>query len=445
MDNTLSYFDDVPIAAASLGQVHKAILKDTNETVVIKIQRSKLRELYDKDLKLMKYIATNADKTVAYVNKLNAKKKNKNYNGNADADDYTGMNQNYTEIFVDAETILYREINYTMEALNTIQFANDFGIGYGGLPLESNNEQSSSSNDDKVVLEGASSWIRVPYIYKKYSTEKVLVMEYVPSIKINDFETLREKYDITNDQLEYVSVCLARSYLRQFCNNLFFSTDPHPGNLGIEFIQQENDKTLKPRLVFYDFGQACYLDKEQGEGILNVIEGIIDRDAKSCVDAFIKMGVLLPDADLDIVQRKVQNNFDTGYIKVKNKRINKKKNQNQVPFPKNDQMNDSNETEEQVKDSEVMKYFTLPAEYAFVARAITQMDGVGKGLDPDFDFISACAPYIVEIKGTDVYVKDSIRKKLIMPVLDMQSNIFKSLGFSSIDAMNTTKTISSVS
>ena len=202
---------------------------------------------------------------------------------------------------------------------------------------------------------------------------------------------------------------------------------------------------MKPRLVFYDFGQACYLDKEQGEGILNVIEGIIDRDAKSCVDAFIKMGVLLPDADLDIVQRKVQNNFDTGYIKVKNKRINKKKNQNQVPLPKNDQMNGSNETEEQVKDSEVMKYFTLPAEYAFVARAITQMDGVGKGLDPDFDFISACAPYIVEIKGTDVYVKDSIRKKLIMPVLDMQSNIFKSLGFSSIDAMNATKTISSVS
>ena len=180
MDNTLSYFDNVPIAAASLGQVHKAILKDTNETVVIKIQRSKLRELYDKDLKLMKYIATNADKTVAFINKLNAKKKNKNNNGNADADDYTGMNQNYTEIFVDAETILYREINYTMEALNTIQFANDFGIGYGGLPLESNNEQSSSSssNDDKVVLDGASSWIRVPYIYKKYSTEKVLVMEY---------------------------------------------------------------------------------------------------------------------------------------------------------------------------------------------------------------------------------------------------------------------------
>lgn len=63
-------------------------------------------------------------------------------------------------------------------------------------------------------------------------------------------------------------------------------------------------------------------------------------------------------------------------------------------------------------DSQVMSYFTLPAEYAFVARAISQMDGVGKSLDPDFDFISNAAPYIVEIKGTDVYLKDEASKLL---------------------------------
>ncbi len=57
-----------------------------------------------------------------------------------------------------------------------------------------------------------------------------------------------------------------------------------------------------------------------------------------------------------------------------------------------------------------MSYFTLPAEYAFVARAISQMDGVGKSLDPDFDFISSAAPYIVEIKGTDLYLKDEVFK-----------------------------------
>jgi predicted unusual protein kinase regulating ubiquinone biosynthesis (AarF/ABC1/UbiB family) len=57
-----------------------------------------------------------------------------------------------------------------------------------------------------------------------------------------------------------------------------------------------------------------------------------------------------------------------------------------------------------------MSFFSLPAEYAFVARAMTQMDGVGKGLDPDFDFISNAAPYIVEIKGADKYLKEEITK-----------------------------------
>lgn len=57
-----------------------------------------------------------------------------------------------------------------------------------------------------------------------------------------------------------------------------------------------------------------------------------------------------------------------------------------------------------------MSYFTLPAEYAFVARAISQMDGVGKSLDPEFDFISSAAPFIVEIKGTDLYLKDEVAK-----------------------------------
>ena len=384
--NTLSYFDDVPLAAASLGQVHKAVLRDTNESVAIKIQRSKLRELYDKDLKLMKLIATTADTIVSAVSKKD--------------EDSSSIKQNYTEIFLDAETILYREINYTMEAENTIQFANDFGIGYGGASIDTDG------------LPSAASWLRVPYIHKEYSTEKVLVMEYVPSIKINNQTELVEKYNLTDSQLEYISTCLARSYLRQFCHNHFFSTDPHHGNLGIEFMEDN-----QPRLVFYDFGQACQLSEEQGDGILKVIEGIMDMDAKSCVKAFLKMGVLVPDADLDVVQRKVQNNFDTGLIKVKGKKANHS-------------IQTTNSTSE-VKDKEVMKYFTLPAEYAFVARAITQMDGVGKGLDPDFDFISACAPYIVEIKGADTYVKDSIRKKFILPVLDAQSNIFKSLGFRS--------------
>ena len=72
----------------------------------------------------------------------------------------------------------------------------------------------------------------------------------------------------------------------------------------------------------------------------------------------------------------------------------------------------TNTSESGDSDTEVMSYFTLPTEYAFVARAISQMDGVGKSLDPEFDFISNAAPFIVEIKGTDLYLKDEAIKFL---------------------------------
>jgi predicted unusual protein kinase regulating ubiquinone biosynthesis (AarF/ABC1/UbiB family) len=190
--------------------------------------------------------------------------------------------------------------------------------------------------------------------------------------------------------------------LRQFCVNKFFSTDPHPGNLGVERVKG------KPRLVFYDFGQACELNSDQADGILDVIEAIVDSDALRCVDAFEKMGVLTEDVDVDKVRAKVQDNFEKGLVKVRKKKLKK------AGYIFKERASSTNSTSTSVvnatKDSEVMKYFKLPAEYAFVARAISQMDGVGKSLDPDFDFISSAAPNIVEIKGATTYLKDEFNK-----------------------------------
>merc|ERR1712238_418612 len=88
-----------------------------------------------------------------------------------------------------------------------------------------------------------------------------------------------------------------------------------------------------------------------------------------------------------------------------------------------------------VKDAEVMGYFTLQSEYAFVARALSQMDGVGKSLDPEFDFISAAAPYLVEVKGTTRYLMDEAKKRLTFVydpedgILAKQLALARSVGF----------------
>lgn len=373
-------FDDVPLAAASLGQVHRATLRATGAPVAMKLQRPNLRQIYDQDLALLTKIASMVDKLPT-------------------TRDVGGVSQSWTAIFDDAKEILYREIDYRDEAENAARFNRDFGLGLNGTAAP-----TESQSLDGEPLPSAASWLRAPAVYQNISTEQMLVMEYVPSLKIT-----KATKETTLAQREELANSLARTYLRCFCTNRFFSTDPHPGNLGVEFT---DDKDV--RLVMYDFGQACELQTPQAEGILNVIEAIVDMDSDKCVDAFEQMGVLKDNADLVKVRAKVQDNFETGKITVQRKKLKQRGYQFKEKQSSNETAttNNTTATTTKVKDSEVMGFFTLPAEYAFVARALTQMDGVGKTLAPDFDFISSAAPYIVEIKGASNYLQDEWKKWL---------------------------------
>ena len=201
-------------------------------------------------------------------------------------------------------------------------------------------------------------------------------------------------------------------------------------------------------MVFYDFGQACSLSSDQSGGILDVIESIVDSDAKKSVAAFSRMGVLKDDADLEMVQAKCQQNYDEGKLKVKKRKSRKSSRYNtkeKALAKESDkaeldaridlagQAKNTTDTSEGVNDLEVMASFTLQSEYAFVARALSQMDGVGKSLDPEFDFISAAAPYLVEVKGTGKYLTDEIKKKFTFVygedgILAKELELFKSLG-----------------
>ena len=67
--------------------------------------------------------------------------------------------------------------------------------------------------------------------------------------------------------------------------------------------------TMRPRLVMYDFGQAATLSKSQADGILEIIEAIIDTDVDRSIEAFQKMEVLVDGADLDQVRSKVAENY----------------------------------------------------------------------------------------------------------------------------------------
>lgn len=180
---------------------------------------------------------------------------------------------------------------------------------------------------------------------------------------------------------------------------------------------QSNKPEERVRLVYYDFGQAAELQPNQADGILDIIEAIVDMDVDKSILSFQKMGVLKDNADLNSVRNKVAENYRTGKVKANRKKLLRKNYQfkDVESFNTNTNSSDSSRitTMTTTSDAQVMQYFTLPAEYAFVGRALSQMDGVGKTLDGDFDFVSAAAPYIVEIKGTKLYVQDELNKWLV--------------------------------
>ena len=248
--------DGAPVAAASLGQVHLATLRD-GRRVAVKVQRPNLKAIYDKDVALLRTIFKALDRFKVSV----------------------GVDQAWGAIFDDAADLLYREIDYRCEAAHAREFAENFRDA---------------------------PWVTTPEIFDDLSTEHVLTMAYVPGVSLKDVAAIE-----ADPSLDAKSLArnLARCYLLQFCRHGFFNTDPHAGNLAA-------DGGFAPggRLIFYDFGQAAALSADEAAGALGLLEGIIDADAAKTVDAFERMGVVKNGFDRAAVEATIASNFRSGLV-----------------------------------------------------------------------------------------------------------------------------------
>jgi len=173
-------FSDEPLKAASLGQVHTATYK--GRKVAIKVQRAGLKELFDKDLKVLKKLAVLLEQ----------------FDPKAD-----GADRDWVSIYEESERLLYLEIDYLNEASNAERFSNDF----------------------KNI-----EWVRVPKVYREVSTPRVLTMEFVESFKLTDIKRV-EKEGLDRKKL---SEQVANAFLRQIIETSFFHADPHSGNLCVD-------------------------------------------------------------------------------------------------------------------------------------------------------------------------------------------------------------------
>jgi len=232
-------FDSLPIAAASLGQVHKARLH-TGEDVVVKVQRPGLERLFDLDVKAVRQVMRFCERYFPGTRKYD-------------------LEAIYNEFF----KILYQEIDYVQEGKN----ADRFGDNFKGYPQ-----------------------IIVPKVYWQYTTKKVLTVEYAPGIKVDDRISL-EAIGVDIPKLNQLGICC---YLKQLLIDGFFQADPHPGNLAV---------TEDGSLIFYDFGMMAEVKSLDKDQMVKTFFGVLRKDTDEVLNTLIAIGLVDPMPDMMPVRR----------------------------------------------------------------------------------------------------------------------------------------------
>ncbi len=253
-------FDKTPLAAASIGQVHKARLRDS-EDVVIKVQRPNIHKTVEVDLEIMLHIASLMEKHLEELEQIRP-----------------------TKIVEEFAKTLAKELDYTIEAAHIERFAKQF-VG--------------------------DNTIHVPRVYRELTTERMITMEYIEGIKASEIERLREEgYD-----LELIATRGADLIMKQIFVHGFFHADPHPGNI---FILPDNV------ICYLDFGMVGRITRQEREDFVNVIVNIVRENARKAVDAILKITSYTTEPDREALERDIAELMDQYlYLPLKDIRTSK--------------------------------------------------------------------------------------------------------------------------
>jgi predicted unusual protein kinase regulating ubiquinone biosynthesis (AarF/ABC1/UbiB family) len=232
-------FEPKPIAAASLGQVHRARLH-SGEMVVVKVQRPGLAEIFRLDFEILQQIVNFCNQRFPWT---------KTY----------GL----TAIYQDFFNLLFQEIDYVREGQNADRFRHNF-------------------RGQKDVV--------VPKIYWRFTATKVLTMSYLPGIKI-DRKAELEAQGFDPKKINQIGICC---YLQQLMIDGFFQGDPHPGNMAI---------TPDGRLAIYDFGMMSELPGNARTQMVDTFLAVLRKDLDAVLAGLESIGLLVEVADMRPVRR----------------------------------------------------------------------------------------------------------------------------------------------
>jgi predicted unusual protein kinase regulating ubiquinone biosynthesis (AarF/ABC1/UbiB family) len=322
VDEVYDDFDRDPISGASLGQVYTATYGD--DDVAVKVRRPGIEDLVEADLRVIRWSLPIVRRFIGEGRAFSL--------------------ENLADEF--AKTIR-QEMDYAREGrvLTTIRgnFADDPSI-------------------------------RIPELVDEVSGPRVLTMEYLPGVKINDLETLDERGIDRTDLAER----LQRIYLQMIIDDGDFHADPHPGNLAVD-----DDGAI----IFYDFGMSGRVDPFVQDRIVDFYVAVANQDIDGILDALIEMGTLSPEADRQVMGEVME----LAIADARGEDIEQYRVQQIV---------------EQVESTIYEFPLRLPRNLALVLRVATVVEGVCVTLDPDFDFIAVATDYLTE-QG---YREETIRR-----------------------------------
>ncbi len=310
IDQIFAQFDPVPLAAASIGQAHVASLADGTE-VVVKVRRPGIVEQVNEDLEILKELAATASRHWSF----------------AEHYDLTGLVEEFSQT-------LRRELDYIREAHNAERFAANFA---------------------------ADSHIHVPCVFWEATTSRVLTLERIRGIKINDLEALDEQ----GTDRRWLAGYATNVLLKMVCEDGFFHADPHPGNF---FIESNNTIGL------IDFGMVGVIDDQTQELLAELLIAIDHQDADRLVDVFLDLGVTRKRIDRASLRRDIEGllsmywGLPLGELKV-------------------------GALFNEVYSIMRRHRMHLPSNLALLLKTVIMIEGLGVTLDPDFYLPRVLTPY----------------------------------------------------
>jgi predicted unusual protein kinase regulating ubiquinone biosynthesis (AarF/ABC1/UbiB family) len=341
LERAFSFIDETPLAAASLGQVHRARLSqaDADETglldVVVKIQRPGIDQIIDVDLSALRRVGG----WLSHVRLV------------SDRVDMPALVEEF------ALTSL-EEIDYLHEAASSERFAED-------------------AADDARVSVPETVWER--------TTRRVLTLQDVTAIKINDVDALRAAgIDPSEVANEFAAVMFDQLFVHGY-----FHADPHPGNIFVTPLaggEASGGRTWK--FTFVDFGMMGEVPDALREGLRKLLISAASRDGKGMVDGIRDIGVLLPSADTAELERAMTKLFarfgGMGFAELQDV--------------------DPREFRAfAIEFGDVVRTlpFQLPENFLLIVRAMSLTSGMCSALDPSFNIWNAVEPYSAQLIRTE--------------------------------------------